>query len=535
LFVPALLWLVAVAIWLLPHRSQASVGVVPPADVVATPKASFVAPYEILALHASFRSGASFPVRFADEASYYIRVHFGDQQHLVAWPRSDAAALEQDGFLKFRYAHRQSFDKGYLLFSRHQQYEVLDRAGGVLRVRYPTQQGQLTLRVLEAWFKLSLRSDPNQTLQPHKRTTRELDPSHIAQLKSQYRRPRPAPLQPEDYIEAVCILESPDSQGTGFVFWMQGNYYVLTNQHVALGQASPTIRTVTGRTFTPVLIEVAEDRDLARIMIEEPTAAFFATRDPQLDEAVVVLGNSQGAGRITHLPGSINGISAHEIEITAEIVSGNSGSPVIADDDGAVVGVATYLEKFASSPVEVQGTAFEHARRVGVRLDTPLNWLAVDWEQAHQTQLQFQQAEQFAQETLAMMHLTWLKPLEQIQVDLSDRTLQRWLGRRNELVGQFNTELASFSGGIKGSSQQAAFEQWRTRTYLTAVQHQVFLSRLMLGQAQQIELMRPYPMTAFTKQQLGKLIQAFEQLQDIHELAQERIRKELNPQAGASH
>ena len=95
-----------------------------------------------------------------------------------------------------------------------------------------------------------------------------------------------------------------------------------------------------------------------------------------------MFGNSDGADVITALGGKIIGVGPSLIEISAEFVQGNSGSPVLTLD-GKVVGIATFAVNGAESENWVKsGTRFDGVRRFALRLDN-IHWEAIDWELYH--------------------------------------------------------------------------------------------------------------------------------------------------------
>jgi S1-C subfamily serine protease len=83
------------------------------------------------------------------------------------------------------------------------------------------------------------------------------------------------------------------------------------------------------------IVELDEDRDIARLRIDVPLEVFFTTRKPRVGEPVTAIGAafdwSQSRGEV--LPGF-----GFYLDSTLSIRHGWSGSPVIGDD-GKVVGI----------------------------------------------------------------------------------------------------------------------------------------------------------------------------------------------------
>ena len=98
-----------------------------------------------------------------------------------------------------------------------------------------------------------------------------------------------------------------------------------------------------------------------------------------IDDEVVVLGNSEGAGVINTIKGRIVGIGPQLVEVDAPFQPGNSGSPIVHLKTGKVIGVATYLtiKKYDAATKEVLKAPV--IRRFGYRLDSVKTWQPVNW------------------------------------------------------------------------------------------------------------------------------------------------------------
>lgn len=128
----------------------------------------------------------------------------------------------------------------------------------------------------------------------------------------------------------------------------------------------------------PKRLELANERDLARILIENPgqPSLKISSHNPRLDEPITVYGNSQGSGAITKLSGVVQAAGPDVLEVSAQFVSGNSGSPILSVD-GSVLGVATFLTIPGKSNWMTKGTRFEETRHFGVRLTDDITWIPV--------------------------------------------------------------------------------------------------------------------------------------------------------------
>ena len=186
-----------------------------------------------------------------------------------------------------------------------------------------------------------------------------------------------------DYSSALVIIEGKKGIGSGFLCNMEGRTYVITNAHVVADNPGFKITSITGKVFTPGASAVAVGHDLVRIEVADAGKAFDGI--PNLDasvkigDVVTILGNPEGAGVVKPVEGKIVGIGPDLIEVDAPFVKGNSGSPIIHQLSGKVLGVATYLmerkvEQGAQGGVQVE------TRRFGYRLDGIKQWEQINWQ-----------------------------------------------------------------------------------------------------------------------------------------------------------
>jgi hypothetical protein len=177
---------------------------------------------------------------------------------------------------------------------------------------------------------------------------------------------------------ALAIIETVAGSGSGFIVQMGGRKYVLTNQHVLLGGASPKCRTLGGVDIAVTNIEFTVEQDLARFPAPAEAEALTVAADmPLVGDWVSVYGNSQGRGVATKLEGKVLGVGPDELEVSTEFVGGNSGSPIITRS-GQVLGVASYATCL-SDPEDwlARGTRFTEPRRFGVRLLPGQGWVSL--------------------------------------------------------------------------------------------------------------------------------------------------------------
>ncbi|MFD1723102.1 S1C family serine protease, partial [Amnibacterium endophyticum] len=159
-------------------------------------------------------------------------------------------------------------------------------------------------------------------------------------------------------ITARLADGSGESAGTGIVLTDSGR--VLTNRHVVVGAAAvEAVDPSSGRAWPAEVVGTDSRRDVAVLRLTDAAGlepAALAIEEPEVGDAVVAVGNANGAGRLTAAEGTVTGLdrrittrpegaAAGEtldglIETDADVVPGDSGGP-LRNDSGAVIGVDT--------------------------------------------------------------------------------------------------------------------------------------------------------------------------------------------------
>jgi hypothetical protein len=186
-----------------------------------------------------------------------------------------------------------------------------------------------------------------------------------------------ASLMVKEYKNGLAFVQGKTGQGSGFITILKGQKYLLSNAHVVAGVRPPKF-TLLDRTPLGVgSASAAIGHDIVAVTVLSggtPIPAMESVEtESTIGDAVVVLGNAEGAGVVNLLEGRIVGIGPNLVEVDAPFVPGNSGSPIIHIRSGKVVGIATYLTMRRSL------TGGQSVRRFGYRLDSVQKWQAIDW------------------------------------------------------------------------------------------------------------------------------------------------------------
>lgn len=198
------------------------------------------------------------------------------------------------------------------------------------------------------------------------------------------RRPAEArQVQFRDVKEAMAIITTDSGQGSGFLVTLEGDTYLVTNEHVIRSTQPPKACLLDGTTLSLGRLELAEDRDLVRFAVapRKRGSLRLAATLPDTGEAVVLYGNSLGGGVVTESRGKLLGVGPVRLETDAEIVNGNSGGPLLSER-GEVLGVASFVEKRDETWV-TRETRYTATRRFALRLNGT-SWKSLDPAIYHQ-------------------------------------------------------------------------------------------------------------------------------------------------------
>jgi S1-C subfamily serine protease len=153
--------------------------------------------------------------------------------------------------------------------------------------------------------------------------------------------------------------QGAQSAGTGIVLTSDG--MILTNNHVVEGSTSIQVTDeLTGESYSATVVGTDRTHDIAVLQLDGAsgltTAALDTSGTLAAGDAVTAVGNAQGTGDLVAAAGTVAaleqtittqseyGISGETldglIQVDADIVSGDSGGPLL-DADGEVVGIDT--------------------------------------------------------------------------------------------------------------------------------------------------------------------------------------------------
>lgn len=226
----------------------------------------------------------------------------------------------------------------------------------------------------------------------------------------------------------LVFIKTDNGSGSGFIAKMNDKTYVYTNAHVLCGDIGGfttkivSIKTAAGRVIpTPHELELSDMKDstsekgledMARFQVtlnEGETAYEISGLDPNtsMNSRVIAYGNSLGGDVVTSLSGEILGLGTDRIEISCEIVPGNSGGPVVLEQSKMVVGISTYIDASGTRDIWARGTKFDRVRRFALRPEKVTKWRRMQY-----TSLISSTAElnSFDRDTLSLAAACYLNP-----------------------------------------------------------------------------------------------------------------------------
>ncbi|MGJ8652543.1 MAG: S1 family peptidase [Opitutaceae bacterium] len=209
---------------------------------------------------------------------------------------------------------------------------------------------------------------------------------------------------------SLVVVSGENGSGSGFMATIKDRVFFVTNIHVLGAARGAEFTTVDGVEVR--LADVAflsRGRDIAIVPVEwdgpvlklSPSLRFD---DVKIGEKITVMGNSSGASVATRLKGEIRGIGPEELEVSAKFVPGNSGSPIVHDELGTVIAVASHLKDFSSDSKWTKDSGFDKIRRFGYRLDGEIAWEQVSIDELFNQSEVYQR---FEERTIAMWNISY--------------------------------------------------------------------------------------------------------------------------------
>ena len=349
-------------------------------------------------------------------------------------------------------------DKGVILTSTNgSDWEKSDLGDGQANLTSVTVNGAVVVAVSDTGAVYCTSAQP-----PAIKAALNTAPANATPAASQ-NRVAVTPLS-GDQMKALVIIAGDVSVGTGFIAKMHNSFFIVTNQHVLSGNKKFSITGMDGTKYpTTGALFGAVDYDVAILKIPDDLAkhSLEIMTDPmdnaKVGSIVTVPGNSLGAGVPLQINGKLLGMGPELVEVDANFVPGNSGSPIIERHSGQVIGIATLRVTYKPDVTKQYGLTSD-TRWFGYRLDNidpDKGWQKLDWARFSAEGLKIEALKNLTKTMIAIL-LNQNPPL------LDDKPVQ-------QALESFKSDYAHAS---QVSSKQAfidAYKQFHSRLHNIAV------------------------------------------------------------------
>lgn len=178
----------------------------------------------------------------------------------------------------------------------------------------------------------------------------------------------------EKFLRSLVTVEGKKGTGSGFIVNLNGKKTLITNIHVVFNNTEIAFRDINNNLVPVTNMYLSSERDIFIADVEDgfDIPALEMETDISLvkmGSAVAVFGNSQGSGVNTEIKGKLLGAGGRTIEIDTPFVAGNSGSPIILQTNGKVLGVATYVTYKSGDWSDFDSSFVYKPRRFAQRID----------------------------------------------------------------------------------------------------------------------------------------------------------------------
>lgn len=252
----------------------------------------------------------------------------------------------------------------------------------------------------------------------------------------------------------VLIVKNENGSGTAFKAKMDGDSYIVTNLHVIDGSSRNQIYDQEGKPIPiPQVIEIHKKKDLVRFKNKQEIGDLEIEGEAQVDESVTAYGNSQGADVLTASKGKVLGIGPDSLEISCEIVPGNSGGPVVSKN-GQLVGVASFLT-FRENKWE-EKTRFAQVRRFALKLRENEEWWKIDYSTFLKESKTLSNMENTLEEIMDVVVLFGNPSISKVKLSLASQNRTKAQGKVDVAIDSANRRNKSLAGTYYLFFQQLA-------------------------------------------------------------------------------
>ncbi|WP_309398063.1 S1 family peptidase [Cerasicoccus maritimus] len=380
-------------------------------------------------------------------------------------------------------------NQAWMVFLARKGYRVAEQSGDVLALDYAIGEQTVRVKLPAKYFNVMTATEIAQAQQA-KRTPatkpKPAAPSTLVPAKTAHaaqsnftgtlaeRRQAKAVQELREYLlfvkpnpkkfrvttqaeEATCIVQTADGAGSGFLAMDGDHVYLYTNIHLLPSRGKISAQLVRGARVTLGPLEIAQDRDLARFLVSNTNLPVLKlAQRATMNGAVTAYGNSSGGNVVTSESGRVLGVGPQEVEISCEVVPGNSGGPVV-NAKGEVVGVVSHGKVGATNRMS-QGTRYAEARRFAASVMGEIPWEVASLENFASYQQELAQSKRELEEWRALsdtMSGDWNRKLNEKYFQTA--ALKRWVAAHNALVDRARQgQVSDLGSAIRARGQSLA-------------------------------------------------------------------------------
>jgi len=296
----------------------------------------------------------------------------------------------------------------------------------------------------------------------------------------------------EKLVVVTCKNTAGQSTGSGFVAKMDGKTYIFTNQHTILGTGQISFITASGGKLHPRKIELSTTRDIARLLLADGMESFEISSTIPMDAAIGVFGSNNSDEAEKELYGQVTGVGAEIAEVSAEFISGNSGSPVL-NIDQKVLGIASYVRESNTHAMK-EGTKFENrTRRFCYRL-AGNQWKPVNWKKYNEKYGNSYHQNRMFTDGIIELFINWGDtPMERVSIkENPEQSLISWTKSHNAIIGKHRSGpkkrfASKYSESLKQLSESCSSRARKIRMFSEQRELTGFLREEFDGQASTLD------------------------------------------------
>jgi hypothetical protein len=231
--------------------------------------------------------------------------------------------------------------------------------------------------------------------------------------------------------ELTYFVHQEDTGGCGsaFLFEDTNGVWLVSNVHVFSGSTNLSLININGNKLeVPTQIEVAKDRDIIRFRTDQPQGLHLSS-SCNFEDPISAYGDSGGAGVLTKLDGKIVAPGPDRVEISAPIIPGNSGGPVV-NAAGEVVGVSSYIFRNKLPDWISDGTRFADTRRMALRLND-VEWISTDFSEFYKQTSALREFDESLNTAIYIAVVLSDDLTHKMMLTTEQRGFQSWLKKHN--------------------------------------------------------------------------------------------------------